>query len=118
MAQNLSLAHTMGDDPDVKRDVVIKLLVTQTERDAMQAAADEDGITLSEWIRRRCIKTTTTIEVTPQSREQWEAESTFHAVHGRRPTADELAAEVARLQQNRRATITNLHRSSRKKGGK
>jgi hypothetical protein len=53
----------MSDDPDVKRDVVIKLLVTQTEREAMQTAADAEGVTLSEWIRRRCIKTTTTVEV-------------------------------------------------------
>jgi hypothetical protein len=63
MDQNLSPDMTVGDDPEVKRDVLIRLLVTQAERDMMQAAADEDGLTLSEWIRRRCIKTTTTIEV-------------------------------------------------------
>lgn len=54
---------SMGDDPDVKRDVVIRLLVNQAERDAMQAAADAEELTLSEWIRRRCIKTTTTVTV-------------------------------------------------------
>ena len=53
----------MGDDPDVKRDVVIRLLVNQAERDAIQKAADEDGVSLSEWIRSRCIKTTTTVTV-------------------------------------------------------
>jgi uncharacterized protein (DUF1778 family) len=54
---------SMSDDSDVKRDVVVRLLVTQAERDAMQAAADKDGQTLSEWIRRRCIRTSTTVAV-------------------------------------------------------
>lgn len=58
MSQNLSLVRTMGDDPHVKRNVVIKLLVTQPERDAMQAAANKEKVTLSEWIRSRCITTT------------------------------------------------------------
>lgn len=52
---------SVGDD--VKRDVVVRLLVTQVERDAMQAAADAGELTLSEWIRRRCIRTTTTVVV-------------------------------------------------------
>lgn len=46
----------------VNRDVLVRLLVTKVERDAMQAAADKAGMKLSEWIRRRCLKTTTTIK--------------------------------------------------------
>lgn len=63
---HLSLAHPMGDDSEVKRDVLIKLLVTQAERDAMQKAAEREELTLSAWIRSRCISTTTTIETKPR----------------------------------------------------
>jgi DNA-binding MarR family transcriptional regulator len=62
MRQNLSLALALSDDHDVKRDVVIKLLVTQAERDVLQAAADAEHVTLSEFIRSRILKSTTTVE--------------------------------------------------------
>jgi len=65
MTQNLSPARAMGDARDVKRDVVIKLLVTAAERAALQAAADKESVTLSEFIRSRLLKTTTTVEVPP-----------------------------------------------------
>lgn len=56
--QELATARQVGDDRDVARDVVVKLLVTEAEREAMQAAADRAGLKLSEWIRQRCFETT------------------------------------------------------------
>lgn len=66
-SQNLSLTRESGDDHDVNRDVLVRLLVTQAEKDAMQAAADREGITLSEWVRQCCFITTTTVQTTVQT---------------------------------------------------
>jgi hypothetical protein len=38
------------------RDVIVRLLVTDDEREALQAAADRVGLKLSEWIRQRCFQ--------------------------------------------------------------
>jgi len=47
------------------RDGVIRLRVSKAERDALQDAADAEGVTLSQFIRRRLFRTVTTIEVLP-----------------------------------------------------
>lgn len=62
VSRRLSSAVEMSDHLDVNRDVLVRLLVTKAERDAMQDAAEKAGLTLSEWIRRQCIKTTTTVD--------------------------------------------------------
>lgn len=48
-----------------KRDVVVRICVARAERAAMQGAADEQGVTLSAWIRARCVETVTTFKVAP-----------------------------------------------------
>lgn len=62
MAENMTTDDGAREDRGVTRDVTIQLRVTQAEHDAMKAAAEAEGLTLSEWIRKRCIKVTTKIE--------------------------------------------------------
>lgn len=61
MGQNLDAAHAPREHRDVPR-VLIQLRVTEAERAAMKSAADKSGLTLSEWIRQRCLVTTTKIK--------------------------------------------------------
>ena len=41
------------EHPDVNRDAVVRLRISIAERDAWEAAAESEGLSLSEWIRRR-----------------------------------------------------------------
>jgi hypothetical protein len=38
------------------RKIVVRMLVNEGEREALQAAADRVGLKLSEWIRQRCFE--------------------------------------------------------------
>ncbi len=63
MSRNIANANQLSDDRDVSRDVTVQLRLTTAERDAIKAAADKSGMTLSEWIRWCCgLKTETTID--------------------------------------------------------
>jgi biotin carboxylase len=62
-SQNLATARETGDDHLVNRNVLIRLLVTEAEKRAIQESADREGLTLSEWVRQRCFITTTTVQI-------------------------------------------------------
>ena len=57
----------LGDHSGVPRNILVRLLLTEGEREAWQAAADAAGLKLSEWIRRR-VQGTVTIEAPPPPR--------------------------------------------------
>ena len=53
MAANSNHVADLGDHDDVRdKNIIIRL--SAEERAAWQDAADKDGRTLSDWIRRRC----------------------------------------------------------------
>lgn len=45
-----------------RREITLKVLVTPDERDAFQAAADAETLSLSTWLRRVAIKAAKTSE--------------------------------------------------------
>lgn len=55
----------------VRRDKLVRFLVTKQERDAMRVAAETDGVPLSLWIRVRCFSTSSKFEVAPPARQGW-----------------------------------------------
>ena len=60
MAANTNRATESGEHDDVRdKNIIIRL--SAEERAAWQAAADSDGRSLSDWIRRRCNGDVTTV---------------------------------------------------------
>jgi hypothetical protein len=58
-----------GEDPDeMTKDITIRLRVTEDEQQAFQAAADQERMSLSNWIRRRCWGLPTVAPVAAESK--------------------------------------------------
>jgi hypothetical protein len=63
MAAKKPTRRKYGEDPparrkaeDERREAIMKVLATNDERDAFQAAADAAGMSLSTWLRHVAIK--------------------------------------------------------------
>ena len=100
-------------DTDMPKDVRLDLRISEDEHAAWKMAADEAGLKLSEWIRRRCNGIQMVAAPPPRGPipfEQFPPELQHKILKGGYPTDEEVAAAMRKFHEEKRARTSKKRR--------